>query len=55
MSHCPACRWRWEPCTWRSDAYVVRCEDCGHASHVVTLRFRGCAVQFTYEPYREEP
>ena len=51
---CMAHRWRWEPCPWRENAYIVRCEDCHRASYLVTLRFHGCAVQFIHEPYRWE-
>lgn len=46
-------RWLWEPCGWRADAYVVRCEACGHVSYLATMVVRGAAVRFHHEPYEE--
>ena len=53
MTPCPAHRWRWEPCPWRADAFIVRCQDCRKASYLVTMRVRGAAVDFVHEPYSE--
>ena len=54
MTPCPFHRWRWEPCAWRENAFVVRCQACGVASYLVTMLVRGAGVFFAHEPYREE-
>ena len=53
MSACPQHRWLWQPCEWRRDAFLVRCQDCGLVSYLATLRLHGPRVAFSHEPYTE--
>ena len=51
---CPMHRWLWEPCPWRADGYLVRCEGCGAVSYLATMVLgEDGAVRFIHEAYQE--